>query len=365
MDPLDSIQNIEERLVVKATLAHIPIGGTFELLPLCNMNCDMCFIRLSKKEMDQVGRLRTVDEWLKLAEEMKRAGTLFLLLTGGEPMLYSHFIELYQGLRKLGMIITINTNGTMITEEIANVLAADKPRRVNITLYGSSNETYAKLCHNPQGFDQAMRGIQLLKERHIDIKLNGSIVPENEDEIDDLIEISKQLDLYLKMDTYMYPSHRERCLPFDQQSRLSAKKAGQKAIEIKRKQKTDEEFHDYCHRMLEKLNHEPQETFDSINCRAGKSAFWVTWYGKMTPCIFMKNVETDVFELGFDQAWKELVEKTALIQMPHACQTCQKRDVCQVCSASALCESGHCEEKPQYMCDYIESILEEIKKNHV
>ena len=145
MDAFDGILKIEEKLVTKATIANIPIGGTFELLPLCNMNCDMCFIRLSKSEMNRIGTLKSADEWLRIAKEMKEAGTLFVLLTGGEPFLYPEFIKLYQGLKKLGMIITINTNATLVTEEIAQVLGKDKPRRVNITLYGASNKTYEKL----------------------------------------------------------------------------------------------------------------------------------------------------------------------------------------------------------------------------
>ena len=148
-------------MLLNARGKRIPLNGSIELLPLCNMNCDMCFIRLDKNEMNKIGQLKSADEWLKIAEQMRNAGTLFVLLTGGEPFLYPEFIKLYQGLRKLGMIITINTNGTMVTEEIASVLGKDKPRRVNITLYGASNKTYEKLCHNPKGFDQTIKAIEL------------------------------------------------------------------------------------------------------------------------------------------------------------------------------------------------------------
>ena len=64
-----------------------------------------------------------MEEWTKVAEDMMKAGTLFVLLTGGEPLLYPHFRELYQKLRGLGMIVTINTNGTLIDEEWADFFA--------------------------------------------------------------------------------------------------------------------------------------------------------------------------------------------------------------------------------------------------
>ena len=83
MDPIQGATTLERRLVHKAKQSKVPINGSIELLPLCNMNCDMCYVRLSPSEMEAQGRLHSLDEWLHIAEEMKDAGTLFLLLTGG------------------------------------------------------------------------------------------------------------------------------------------------------------------------------------------------------------------------------------------------------------------------------------------
>lgn len=97
MNPMEDALYVEKRLINKAKLNKSPINGSIELLPLCNMNCDMCYVRLSKKEMDQKGKMRTAKEWLEVAKEMQKAGTLFLLLTGGEPFLYPEFKEVYLG----------------------------------------------------------------------------------------------------------------------------------------------------------------------------------------------------------------------------------------------------------------------------
>ena len=179
MDSFSTTTKLEERLVISATRKRIPLGGSFELLPLCNMDCRMCFLRLSPKEMRAQGRIRTADEWLALAREAKEAGMLFLLLTGGEPFLYPEFARLYRGLAEMGLFLTLNTNGTLITEEYADLLAEHLPRRVNITLYGSSDEIYGRLCRNPRGFTQVMRAIHLLQERHVPVKLNGSLTLDN------------------------------------------------------------------------------------------------------------------------------------------------------------------------------------------
>lgn len=361
-DALDSVLKIEERLVAKATLANIPIGGTFELLPLCNMNCDMCFIRLNKEEMNSIGSIKSADEWLEIAREMKKAGTLFVLLTGGEPFLYPEFIKLYKGLKELGMIITINTNGTLVTEEIAEVLGEDKPRRVNITLYGASNETYNKLCHNPRGYDQTIKAIELLLEHHVDIKLNGSIVPENQHEVQRLQDIADKYNLYMKMDTYMYPTSRERLKPFNQKSRLTPKEAAHKNIEIKQREYSKEEFSQYKDYMLKACYATGKKEDCSLSCRVGRSAYWITWYGDMTPCIFMKKPSINVFKEGFDKSWKYIVKESKKLHMPSKCLSCTKREICPVCGASAYCENDTYDKEPQYLCEYTDELLKELRR---
>ena len=71
----------------KAAANLLPIGGTFELTPRCNMNCRMCYIRMSESQMCQRGAERTADEWIALGKSCAEQGMLFLLLTGGEPFL--------------------------------------------------------------------------------------------------------------------------------------------------------------------------------------------------------------------------------------------------------------------------------------
>ena len=70
MDPIQGATTLERRLVHKAKQSKVPINGSIELLPLCNMNCDMCYVRLLRAEMEAQGRLRSLDEWLQVAEEM-------------------------------------------------------------------------------------------------------------------------------------------------------------------------------------------------------------------------------------------------------------------------------------------------------
>lgn len=156
MEYMDDASSLEHAMIQRAKQQKIPINGSLELLPLCNMNCDMCYVRLTREEMEAAGRLRSLQEWLDLGQQMADAGTLFLLLTGGEPLLYPDFKILFQKLKQMGMFLTINTNGTLIDEDWADFFEEYKPRRINITLYGADASAYEKLCHYPEGFSRSL-----------------------------------------------------------------------------------------------------------------------------------------------------------------------------------------------------------------
>ena len=95
MIPFQETNIGEKRLYDLAIRQGIPLHSSFELTPRCTMDCSMCFVRLSKEEQEAQGKLLSVEQWLSLADQMKAAGTLYLLLTGGEPMTYPGFRELY------------------------------------------------------------------------------------------------------------------------------------------------------------------------------------------------------------------------------------------------------------------------------
>ena len=156
----------------KAAAMRTPISGTFELTPLCNMNCRMCYIRMTPEEMHQRGQLITADDWIEMGRACAEQGMLFLLITGGEPFLRKDFRYIYTELKKLGLMIAINSNATLIDEQTVAWLREDPPVKINVTLYGGSNDTYARLCGHPTGFDAATRAVDMLLEAGIMVNIN-------------------------------------------------------------------------------------------------------------------------------------------------------------------------------------------------
>lgn len=354
MDEFGGAFQWELDMIRKAGVKHIPLSGSFELLPLCNMNCDMCYVRLSRAEMERQGRLRTADEWLALGRELKEAGTLFLLLTGGEPLLYPEFRRLYLGLRELGFILTINTNGTLLDEGWADFFAQHPPRRINITLYGADAGAYERLCHYTEGFDRTVRAIRLLKERGLEVKVSCSVTKANQGDVERFVDIVHSLGAAVAMDTYMCPATRERERPFNEQARMTPQEAAQARVRYHRARMTPEKFTEYADSMVWAATHaapgadEPKR----MSCQAGRSSFTINWQGELHPCVLLSAPSYPVFETGFAAAWQQLGEELGKVAMSSRCSRCGLRYNCETCAACALLETGSYEGVPEYMCQY-------------
>lgn len=355
----------EKALVDKATRNHIPINGTFELLPICNMSCRMCFLKLSKEEMTTLGGLHSVEEWISVAQEMLQAGTFFILLTGGETFLYPGFKELYTKLRSMGFIITINTNATLLDEDMADFLAKDKPRRVNITLYGTNDQTYKKICGNPNGYTQTMHGIRLLKERGIAMRINVTLVPENVMDIERFHEIAKELQLPLEVNTYLFPVCRERNVPFAQEMRLEPEVAAEAYMKMLELQ-LGSNIKQYVRRRLYEMelynqNHITTDVRSKMPCRAGRSVAWISWRGDLIPCGLMSEPAINIFSNGFIKSWEQYSEMINELELSLECTNCEMRPLCTACAAFAKSDEGEVWKKPQYMCKYTTRIIEIMK----
>ena len=112
MEILEAINPVESYLCDMASMKWNPIATTFELLPACNMDCKMCYVRMSMKEMQKCGKMMDADEWINIGKQVVDEGVLFILLTGGEPLLHPEFMKIYDELRRLGLVVNINTNAT-------------------------------------------------------------------------------------------------------------------------------------------------------------------------------------------------------------------------------------------------------------
>ena len=355
-----------EYLHRKASITKTPISGAFELSPLCNMDCKMCYIKMSKEKQESIARLRTKEEWIELAQKAKEKGMLFLLLTGGEPFLVKDFKELYIELHKMGFCISINSNGTMIDEDVIEWLKHYPPMRINMTLYGASNETYGRLCNNPKGFTQVTKAISLLKENNIQVKLNCSVTPYNKDDLKQMMDFAEEHDLVIQATSYMFPPLRKDKTKIGQNNRFNAEDAALYGAYISAYSNGFDRFKEYIESGQLALYDADDDCGvvegDHMRCRAGITSFWMTWEGKMLPCGMIPDNGKNPWEVGFDEAWENAKNIVSEITLPVKCAGCGKKDECRACAAMVYTETGTYDKVPQYRCEMTKNYPEACKK---
>lgn len=353
-------------LMDKACGSHIPINGTFELSPVCNFACKMCYVRKTPQEVRAHDRPQvTMDTWLRIAREAREQGLLYLLLTGGEPFLWPDFWELYEELSRMGFLISVNTNGSLIDDAAIERLRAMPPMRVNITLYGASEETYESLCQTRGVFTRVDHAIRGLKNAGIQVKLNCSLTPHNARDLEAMVRYAEQMHLVLEVATYMFPPLRRDSEAVGQNDRFTPAEAAYYQLKRYRLQQGDERYRKFLEHVVAGvipplgLDESCVDPVDGrIRCRAGSASFWVTWDGWMTPCGMMPEPKFDLMNQTFGQTWNEVVEASRQLTLSGLCAKCQNQQLCHACAAMAVTETGSVSGVPQYMC----RMVQEMKK---
>lgn len=358
---------VSDYLYRKASVHKIPLSGCFELSPICNFSCRMCYVRKTAVQLKNEGKqLINWEQWLALAEECRQAGMLYLLLTGGEPFLYPNFKELYLRLHEMGFILSINSNGYLIDDDTLHWLRDAAPSRINITLYGASPETYQKICGHSDGYERVIKNILNLKESGISIVINASMIPENASDMGKIFEFGKEHDIPVRMSTYMFPPVRRGREEND--SRFSSEEASEMYFRKMKCQFTDEEYKKALQQQLQDLKQSVKTEEDwghyeeYMKCRAGRCAFWVSWDGTMSACGMTPfPVQEMPFKNSFHECWAELTERVRNTPVLKACSCCPKRSVCNPCVAMLYAETGDVNEKAPYLCEMSEKIVKKMQ----
>jgi MoaA/NifB/PqqE/SkfB family radical SAM enzyme len=264
------------------------------------------------------------------------------------------FMEIYTELSMMGLSIGIYTNATMITPKIAKSLGRTPPSRVEVTLYGASPETYARVTGNPYGFEQALGGIDLLLAEGITLDLRTTVIRDNYKDYDKIAELAEKRKVMLKIVSYISP--RRDGTPLQENMRLLPiemvqyqKHAQESYIEMMKRIKGDK-FADSTTRK----NDNAASIIDKhpFKCNAGRSEFWVTWDGRMTPCGTTDEPATLPFEKGFLNAWKGLKDACVSIPVCQECIQCSLKSICCSCPGRLKVETGFFDRPAPYLCEF-------------
>ncbi|MCI5119800.1 MAG: radical SAM protein [Candidatus Electrothrix sp. AUS4] len=352
------------RYLAKAAATLTPLSASFELTRRCNFRCVHCY--LGDQEAIHKHRHRELDTEaiLGLLDEMVEAGTLFLTLTGGDPMIRPDFIRIYEYAVRVGLLVSVYCNGSLITEEIIASFAKYPPRVVEVTLYGATAKTFETITQKQGSFSACMIGIERLRRANVRLRLKTMVMTLNSDEVSDLWRVAEEMGVQFRHDCSIIPvlpnedndsrtninrKDRNKGLKENLQFRLTPEQAA--AIDFG------------VARMGEKIKQLlAQETLleafskKLYHCGAGRSSYHITPYGNMQPCIITLHSSYDIMAEGGTviETWKKLSEQVVKKQAEagFTCNRCGDRAICTGCPSSFILESEKLDKAAPFYCDY-------------
>ena len=327
---------VRKFLGFKAREKNIPISGSFELTPLCNLDCKMCYVHLNKEQMNGA-QLLTVDQWQDIMQQAIDAGMMYARLTGGECLTYPGFRELYGFLHSKGIEVGILSNGLMMDEDMMDFLRQHPPAAVQITLYGASEDAYEQVT-GKRVFARVLENIRRLNAAEIPLQI--AVTP-NEFMTDGeaVIRLLHEEGLTFAINAGLMQPREETGRPLADAA-LDDYVAMMKLRQALKGQLTEP---DCDPESLPDPGSEHSHAIKGVRCGAGRSGFAIDWQGRMRPCNTFPCEPVEVLSLGFNEAWKRTNHTALNYPLPAECEGCAYKSVCKHCVAehAAGAPAGH------------------------
>lgn len=346
---MEKISSLEfKRITTEYAYEHdIPISGSFELTPLCNLDCKMCYVHLQDPSVKE--KMLNGDQWISLIQGAIDEGMLTALLTGGEAMTHPDFWDIYMYLVEHGILVRVKTNGILLTKDAIERFQNNPPDGIDISLYGCNPESYIAVtgadvyqtvCNNTRNAIDAGLNIQLM------ITPSSYLSPW----IEETMKLAKSFDVSTlintklrepnentgrhKDDFELAPEEYREIIEKENRIFLPEYKLGKGKIDVG----------------LSRPHVAPKGIF----CNAGRCGFTINWDGVMVPCmLFPRSVlYSDAVQNGVKKAWEEINNGIKNYTVPEQCHSCSYNKICHYCPVDHrkmadkhLCDESECEYK--------------------
>lgn len=322
-----------------------PLSVSFEPTARCNMNCVHCYINQPPNDQSARQRELSTAQIKTIIDQMVDAGVLFLTLTGGEPLLRPDFVEIYTYARHKGLLVILFTNGTMITEEIADLLKEIRPFNVDVSLYGATQGVYEAVTRIPGSYAKCLQGIDLLLARGIPLTLKTELMTLNFHELTEMKAFADELGVNFRYDGLLWPRldgtgkfPREVQLPLETLVAFDS---------------DDAERQESMGKEIERLGSLQTRDERVFSCGAGLRDFHLDSEGRVSICIMFRQPSCSLLEVPLMQAWEQIGELRKLKRtMPSPCLSCDLNIFCSHCPGWSQAIHGNMETVVEYVCNH-------------
>lgn len=306
-----SSQEFHSGLARAGRKSRLPLHVTFELSYGCNLRCLHCLNpthAVSRRELSfgEIGRILS---------ESAEIGALDVCFTGGEPFLTPRYFDILERAASLGLLTVMNTNGTRITPAAAKRLEALAVGKIDVSIYGATEETYERVTGAAGSFARFLAGLDALSATRLSVGLQMPIMKANRAEVAAARELARARGLGFMPSVDIYPRQDGGLEPLRQ--RLSP----DEKVAVLAELGALERHGGSCGK--------GEAPF--IDCDCGQVQFAVTPYGEMNLCTIFPHPKYDLRLGSVREGW-EVLKKTVDEAKPnqnYECPSCELRSHCR------------------------------------
>ena len=319
--PKISAASLRARITSKAVASRIPLNADIEIIATCNFKCVHCYIAPCAERED----VMSLQQAEIIFGKLRDAGTMKILLTGGEILTHKQFKEIYLSAKRHGFDVYLNTNAYLIGTRWADFFAEWPSTGMSISIYGMTPESYERLTGIPRSYERVMRAIDLLLERDLHFDLKCPAMTITRDEIVAMKAFAESKGVRFRTDFIINPQE------YGDTSPLQYQLAPEDALQVERLlDPGHEQFSQYA-----KLRVTGATTNNVYKCGAGRTSLHVNVHGGVSTCSTSRKVLGNLLDDSFENVWAVLGGKVAAQYPPgHPCGTCKFSKICAGCPAA-------------------------------
>jgi radical SAM protein with 4Fe4S-binding SPASM domain len=325
---------------------RIPFDVGLDLTYRCNNRCVHCYCNLPADDKQALQDELTTEEVKNLLDELASMGSLWLLITGGEPLLRPDFEEIYLHAKKKGFIITLFTNGTLINERIVRLLSQCPPFYLEISLYGATRDTYEKITRVQGSYGRCIDGIKRIVNAAIKLNLKTMALTINKNEIEAIDKMALELGCKFRFDPMLHKRIDDKRSSDYQKYRISPEDIIKLDKMFPRRM---EEWHDFCNKFVK----EPIKDDKLYKCGAGINTIHINPYGIAMGCAMMGMDGFSSREHSLKWIWDKGIPSiiNQKKNFPLPCDNCSLISLCGQCAPWSILENGDVKKEVTYLCE--------------
>jgi len=328
-----------------------------ELTERCNNACLHCYNNRPESDASARSRELTTDHWQDVLLQAVDLGALSVRFTGGEPLLYPGFADLYCFARRLGLKVTLFTNARLITPDLAALFARIPPlEKIEISVYGMTPASYDAVVCAPGAYHAFRRGLDLLLQHQVPLLVKWAHLPPNQHEWSEFERWATSLPW---MDDS--PS---AVMQFDLRARRDSPSRNRLIEKLRPSPETIAAFlardrDRYRHEMLSFCAQFTRPAGDRLfTCGAGHSLS-IDAYGRIQGCLLLRAPQLTLDVRSHPDALRHALEmlptRLGGIKASHPaylerCARCFLRGLCESCPARSWMEHGALDIPVEYHC---------------